>query len=98
MMRKRLELCLLLCGDPVTHRPALHKDNRMMSVFASDRRRKPCDIARFGASRDQFKTCRRQMMTFINDQVAVGADAIVHDPLPDQALYQRNVNLSVEAF
>ena len=77
---------------PVTHRAALHKDDRVVPILARDRRRQPCDEPRFGTARDLFEALRRQVVALVHDEVSIFSNAIVYDSLPDEALDERDVN------
>src|ERR1035441_9274464 len=46
----------------VAHRTALHEDDRLMAVLARGRGGEAGNVARLGATGDQFKAARRQMM------------------------------------
>jgi hypothetical protein len=78
----------------MTHRSALHEDNRMVSILAGHGRGQSQDIPRLGAPRDLFEAKSGQMMTFIHDEMTVARDLIRHLRLADETLYQSNVDSS----
>src|SRR5215469_11780346 len=77
---------------PVTHRAALHKDDRVVPILSRDRRRQPCDEPTVGTARDLFEALRRHVMALIYDEVSIFSDTIIYNPLPDDALNERDVN------
>ncbi len=78
----------------MTHRSALHEDNRMLSILPGHGRGQSQHISRLGAPRDQFEAKCRQMMTLIHDEMAVASNLIRHLCLADETLYQSNVDSS----
>ena len=70
---------------------ALHENDRVMSVLSRDGCGQTGDKLRLGPASDHFKTGGREVVTFIHDNVAVISHAVVHDALPNQALYERYV-------
>ena len=80
--------------DAMPDRSALHEDDRMVTVLARDGRRQPDDESGLGLARDLLEAVRRQVMTLVDDQVAVVGHAIIDDALPDEALNDRDVEQS----
>src|SRR5450631_4290942 len=78
----------------MTHRSALHEDNRMVAILPGHGRGQSQHISRFGAPRDQFEAKSGQVMTLIHDEMAVASDLIRHLRLADETLYQSNVDSS----
>ena len=78
--------CLFLCIHPVTNRSALHDDDRMMTVLASDSLRQAHDEASLRLPRYGLETVGRKVMAFVHDDVSVVGDAVIDDTLLDQAL------------
>ena len=72
----------------VAHRPALHGDNRMMPILAGHSRRQPHHEPRLCLSHDRLEGLRRQMVTLVDDDVAVVGDQVIDDVLLDEALYE----------
>ena len=73
------------------HRTALHEDDRMVAVLARDSRGQPQDESRLGLTRHLLEAVGRQVMAFVDDQMAVLGDAIVNDTLPDETLNDGDV-------
>jgi len=72
--------CRLLFGiNTVSHRPALHEDDRVMSVFASHRCRKSGDGLRLGLPDDLLEAGGREVVAFIHDQMPITGDHVLHD-------------------
>jgi hypothetical protein len=46
---------------------------------------------RFRTARNEFKTARRKMMTFVHHDVSVTRDTVVHFAFVHEALHQRHV-------
>jgi hypothetical protein len=63
----------------------------MMAVFPGNRCRQSRDKFRLCATDDLFKAVSRQMVTLIDDHMAVFTDAIVNDTLADETLDDRNI-------
>ena len=77
---------------------ALHEDNRMMTVFATDRRGQPGDKLGFCLSYDLLETVSRHMVTFIDDDVAVRSHAIAHDPFVYETLNDCHIQRPCRLF
>ena len=75
----------------MANRTALHEDDRMMTVFAGYRRGQTGDKLRLGSSGHEFEAAGRQMVAFINNQVPIAPDSIVHHAFANQTLDQGNV-------
>ena len=71
---------------------ALHEDDGMVPVFSGDGCRQTDDIARLRSARDKLKTRRRQVVAFVDDQLAVVSHDVVDLAVSDQALDQSHVN------
>ena len=83
--------CLRLGVDPMTNRSALHEDDRMVPVFASDRGGQARDELCLCLADDLLETVRGQVVAFVHDEMSVIADQIIHDSLARQALNERHV-------
>ena len=81
----------------MANRPALHEDDRVVAVFARDGGRQAHHEAGLGRSRHQLETVGRQMVAFVDDQVAVVSDPVVDDAFLHQALDDRDIEQSVES-
>ena len=71
------------CIDPMSNRAALHEDDGMVPVFPGDGRGQTNDVPRFRSPGDKLEACRRQMVAFIDDQMAVIGDEVRDFPLAD---------------
>src|SRR5262245_37807698 len=67
-------------------RAALHEDDWMVAVLACHRGGQPEDEARLGLPRHLLEAVRREMVAFVDDEVAVVGNAVVDDALAHQAL------------
>jgi hypothetical protein len=85
-MLERSQGRLRLCVHPVTNRSAQHKDDRVVSVLARDRRRESRNEPRLGTTGDLFEALRRDVVASVDDDVPIFSHAIIHDSLPDEAL------------
>ena len=80
------------------HWAALHEDDRVVAVFAGKSGGQADHESRFGPARDEFKAQSGQMMTFINHQVTVISDPIVHCAFVNQALHKGYIQHAGELF
>ena len=78
------------------HRAALHEDDWVMAIFASDSGRQAGYEFRFGPSRHQFKAPRGKVMTFIDHKVAVVSDSIIDRAFVDHALHKGHIHHPAE--
>ena len=62
--------------DTVSNGAALHEDDGMVAVLASDRRGQSENKSRLRAPRHQLKARRREMMAFVNDEMTVIRDKV----------------------
>ena len=90
-MRERSRRRLGLRVHAMSNRPALHKNDRVVPVLASHRGGQTGDELCFGAPHGQFKAARRNMMTFIHNEMPVSGHTIVHHFLANETLHQGNV-------
>ena len=79
------------CVHSMANRSALHEDDGVVAVLARDGRRQAHDEPRLGLARHLLEAVRGQVMTFVDDQVAVLGHAIRDDTLPDEALNDGDV-------
>src|ERR1043166_1311621 len=98
LVSKRPASCLLAGGHTIAHWPALHENDRMVSVFTSNRSRESGDEARFRSSGHLFETGCRQVVALVHNQMAVRNDAIMHNALANQTLNERYVQLGRQRF
>ena len=83
----------LLTGvNAVADRAALHEDDWMMPILSRDGRRKSQDEPCFRAPRRQLEARSGQVVTFINNQMAIICDKIRDFALLDKALDQCDVD------
>ena len=73
------------------HRPALHEDDRMMAVLASDRGGQSQDESRLGPADDLLEAAGREMVALVDDEMTVLRHAILDDALAHQALNDGHV-------
>ena len=85
-----------LCAsiDLMSNRPALHEDNRMVTIFAGDGGRQAKDESGLGLPCNLFETVRRQMVAFVDDHMAVIGDEISDHALADETLNDADVDPS----
>lgn len=89
----------LLAGiDPMSDGTALHEDDGMVSVLAGDGGGEAEDKFGFGASGHEFEALRREVVAFVDDEVAVVGDEVFHDAFADETLDDGNVDLSGKFF
>ena len=55
-------------------------------------------MPRFGRASDCFKADSRQMVAFINDNMAIPSDKIIDLPFADQTLHQRDIDQAGRLF
>ena len=75
----------------MTHRPALHEDDRVVAVLARDGRRQSEDESSLCLAGHLFEAVGREVVALVHDQVAVVRDAVVDDTFPDEALNDGDV-------
>ena len=96
-MREGACCCLSLGINPIANRPALHEDDRMMAVLACDSCGQSEHVASVAAARDQFKAHGGQVVAFIDDEVAIIADNVIHFTIAHKALNQGDVDAAGRA-
>ena len=92
---KRAFICLVTIIHPVTHRAALHKNYRLVSIFARHSRRQTSYIFGLGLAHHLFKADRRNVVAFVNNQVTVIANQVTDNPFLAQALDHGYIEISV---
>src|SRR2546426_10788375 len=98
MVRERPEASLLPGIDAVTHRAALHENNRVVPVFPVDGSGEPGDVSALGPAGDQFKAPGRKVVALVHNQMAIRSEAVVYDSFPHEALHQRHIQLPSQTF
>jgi len=78
----------------MSNRTALHEDDRMMAILACDGCRQAKDESGLGLSCNLFETVRRQMVTFVDDHLAVVGDEVSDHALAHETLNDADVNPS----
>jgi len=73
-------------------RATLHKDDRLMAIFSSRRSRQAGNIFGFDLPHDLLEAERRNMVAFINDDVAVLSDEVLHFTFAVETLKQSDVD------
>src|SRR6185437_10296444 len=76
----------------MAHRPALHEDDRMMTILARNRCRQASDKLCRGAASDLLEAGGGKVMAFIDNHMAVLLDKIIDDSLAHQALDDGDIN------
>ena len=75
---------------------ALHEQGRVLAILSRHGCRQPGDVLRLGSVGDLRETGRRDVVAFVHHHVAVVRDAVVHLPVPDQALNHGDVDPALE--
>ena len=75
---------------------ALHEQGRVLAVLSGHGCRQPGDVPRLGSVGDLRETGRRDVVAFVHHHVTVVRDAVVHLPIPDQALNHGDVDPALE--
>ena len=78
--------------DTEPHRSALHEDDGMMPVLAGYRGGQAEDIPRLAATRHRLEAYRRQVVTFVDDEVTIVGDHVIDFALAHQALNDGDVD------
>src|SRR5947208_3238272 len=91
-MGKGAPVRLSLGAHPMSHRAALHPDDRMVPVLSRYGCGQTQNKSGFRAPHDLFETMSRQMMAFVHDQVTVFANEIFNNPFADETLDYCNVD------
>ena len=90
-VRKRTCGRLCLGIDPMTNRPALHEDDRMVAILAGDGRGQARDELRLRPADDLLEALSGQVVAFVNDEMSIVSHDVTHDVLSHQALDDRHV-------
>ena len=80
--------------DPMTNRPALHEDDRMVAILAGDGRGQARDEPGLRPADDLLETLSGQVVAFVNDEMSIVSNEVTHDVLSHQALDDRHVQQS----
>ena len=84
--------CGLTLGiDTMSDRSALHEDDRMMPVLATDRRGQARDELGFCLPHNLLETVSRHMVALVDDDVSVRSHTIAHDSFVYEALNDRHI-------
>ena len=94
-MLERASRGLFLGIDTMAHGAALHEDDRMVPVLARHSCGQPGNKFRLCPTSHLLKAVGRQMVAFVNDQMAVFGYTVVNDAFAYQALNERDVNHAV---
>ena len=97
-MRKRACGRLGLGIDPMTNRPALHEDDRMVAILAGDGRGQARDKLRLRPADDLLETLSGQVVAFVNDEMSIVSHQVTHHVLAHQALDDRHVQRTRRLF
>src|SRR5262249_12811437 len=77
---------------PIPDSPALHQDDRMMTVLTKWRSRQTEHVTRPHLAQDLFETERGKVMALIDDHLPIFSYDVVHHALAIQALEKRDVD------
>ncbi len=77
--------------NAVTDGSALHEDDGVVAVLAGDGGGQAGDVSRLGAAGDEFETAGGEVVAFVDDEVAVVGDAVVHGAFANEALDEGDV-------
>ena len=91
---ERVNCRLRSCGYSVPNGAALHEDDGVVTVLARDGRRQPRNESRLGLAGHLLEAPRRQVVTLVDDQVAVVGQAVLDDTLSDKTLDEGDVEQS----
>jgi hypothetical protein len=78
----------------MSNRPALHEDDRMVTILACDGGRQAKDESGLGLTHHRLETVRRQMVAFVDDHLAVIGDEVSDYVFADETLNDGDVNPS----
>src|SRR6266513_2342940 len=76
----------------MSNRPALHEDDRVLTVTADGGCGEAEDVTRLGAFQDRLEGKRRQMMTLVHNDVAVALDEIADLAFSGKRLHHCDVD------
>ena len=77
-------------------RATLHEERRVLAILSRHGGRQPGDVACLGPVGDLREAGRRDVVAFVHHHVTVVRDAVVHLPVPDQALDRGDVDPALE--
>src|SRR5260370_37896238 len=80
---------------PRSQRTQLHLCGRMASVAPPGRRRESEEIARFDLRQHTLERERRQMVTFIDNDMSVAGDEVIDSLLVKEALNHADIEAAV---
>src|SRR5215469_3602223 len=83
---------LFLGVDTITDGAALHEDDRVVTVLPRHGCGQPGNKLRLCPTSNLLKTAGGQMMTFVNNQMAVFSYTVVHGAPARQTLNERDIN------
>ena len=85
--------CRLASGiDAIPDRTALHEDNRMVTVLACHGRGQAGDKLGLRSPCHELKAAGREMVAFIDNEIPISPDLVVHHAFANQALDQRDID------
>src|SRR5512145_1274835 len=88
-------ICLVAIIYPVTYWAALHKNYRLVSIFARHSCRQTSNVFGLALADHLLKADRRNMVALIHNQVTVIANDVTDNPLLAQALDHGYIEISV---
>ena len=83
--------CLRTGAHAMADGTALHEDDWMMTILTCDRGGQPEHETRLCLPGHLLEAVRRDVVAFVDDEMAVVAHAIIHDALANHALNQGDV-------
>lgn len=78
--------------DAMADRAALHEDDRLMPILARYRGGQPENEPRLRSPRDKLEARRGQVVTFVDDEMAIIANKVGDFSAPHEALDQRHID------
>ena len=95
LMGKGSRSSLLAGVDTMPHGAALHENDRVLSVLSRQSGGQPERVSGLRPPSNRLEAARRQVVTFIHDQLSVMGHFIADRPIPAPALDQRHVQFAV---
>jgi hypothetical protein len=90
-MLKRSSRRLRLCVDTMPDGAALHENDRVMTVLARHGRRQACDERRFRLTNHLFEATSGNVVTLVDNEMAVFSNQVVRNAVADETLDERHV-------
>ena len=91
IVREGTSLRLLFGVNPVSYRPALHENNRMVAVLAAHGGRETSNILGLGPSGNLLETGGCYMMALIHNKMPIVANQIIHHTFAHKTLNDSHI-------